>query len=97
MDWQEPLEVARYSDRARGSGVFGADAVDWRAGWAGGGRIYFADRTVRCAAVSGGRRGVATGADSDGKLAGNGLPALPVFSKCARQWCAANKSSTVCP
>ena len=91
---QRALE--RASSRARRAGFSSFVAADWSAHRNGGGGVHCAHRTAGNAPLSGGQRRVEAGADTDSRLAGHGLSALPLFSQCARQRRAADESRPVC-
>ena len=87
--------VAGRTAAARGPHSAASFARGGSADWPRGCRVHPADRAAGDAALSRGKRGVAPRADSHGRVAGHGLPALAIFSGCARQRRAADQGGDV--
>src|SRR5437879_3954386 len=84
------------SERPRGAGVPAVDAADWRDGWVGGGGVHRDYRAVWGTAVSAGCGGVEKVSGSCRRVAGDGIPAVQIFSGCAGKRGAADEGGPLC-
>src|SRR5215469_5963159 len=82
-------------ERTRGPGIPCADAVDWSAGWTRRGRIHCVDGTIWRSSGPGGSDALAAADSANDGIADHGISAVPLFSRCTWQRCAADEGGIV--